>query len=125
MHELSVCYALVEKAEAIARQRKARVVRLLLHIGPLSGVEAELLRRAFPLASAGSACEGATLDIEDAPVSVYCSECNATSVVAANKLICPECGNWRTSLTSGDEMVLQSVELEAWVGRQDASASLA
>ncbi|MCW8845318.1 MAG: hydrogenase maturation nickel metallochaperone HypA [Gammaproteobacteria bacterium] len=123
MHELSVCYALVEQAEAIARQRKARVVRLLLHIGPLSGVEAGLLRRAFPLASAGSACEGAALDIEDAPVSVHCPECKKSSVVAANKLICPACGNWRTSLESGDEMVLQSVELEAWAGGGDVLSS--
>jgi hydrogenase nickel incorporation protein HypA/HybF len=123
MHELSVCYALVEQAEVIARQRKSRVTRLLLRIGPLSGVEAELLRRAFPLASAGSVCEGATLDIEDAPISVYCPGCEATSAVAANKLICPECGNWRTSLVSGDEMVLQSVELEARAGHEDASAS--
>ena len=99
------------------------MARLLLRIGPLSGVEAELLRRAFPLASAGSECEGATLEIEDAPVSVHCPECEATSAVAANKLICPECGNWRTSLVSGDEMVLQSVELEAWVGSEDASSS--
>ncbi len=123
MHELSICYALVEQAEAIARERKARVVRLLLHIGPLSGAEAGLLRRAFPLASAGSACEGATLDIEDAPVSVYCPECETTSPVAANKLICPVCGNWRTNLESGDEMVLQSVELEAWVDSEGALVS--
>lgn len=112
MHELSVCQALVEQAERIGRQRRARVVTLVLQIGPLSGVESELLRRAFPLASAGTCCEGATLEILDAPVTVHCPDCGASSVVAANKLICPECGNWRTSLKSGDEMVLQSVELE-------------
>jgi hydrogenase nickel incorporation protein HypA/HybF len=112
MHELSVCQALVDQAEAIARQRKAKVVRLLLQIGPLSGVESELLRRAFPLASAGTDCEGASLDIRDAAVSVNCPDCKETFPVQANKLICPRCGNWRTTLASGDEMVLQSVELE-------------
>lgn len=112
MHELSVCQALVDQAERIARERRARVVLLTLHIGPLSGVESDLLRRAFPLASAGTCCEGAALEILAAPVTVYCPDCMVTSEVAANKLLCPECGNWRTSLASGDEMVLQSVELE-------------
>jgi hydrogenase nickel incorporation protein HypA/HybF len=112
MHELSVCQALVEQAERIARERQSRVIRLMLKIGPLSGVESELLRRAFPLASAGTCCEGAALEFLAAPVTVYCPDCMTTSEVAANKLLCPECGNWRTSLASGDEMVLQTVELE-------------
>ena len=107
-----MCQALVEQAELIARERQARVIRLMLQIGPLSGVESELLRRAFPLASAGTCCEGAALEFLAAPVTVYCPDCMATSEVAANKLLCPECGNWRTSLASGDEMVLQRVELE-------------
>ncbi len=121
MHELSVCQALVEQAERIARERQARVIRLMLKIGPLSGVESELLRRAFPLASAGTCCEGAALEILAAPVTVYCPDCRVTSEVAANKLLCPECGNWRTSLASGDEMVLQTVELETRVGNGNES----
>ena len=67
MHELSVCQALVEQAERIARERQARVIRLMLTIGPLSGVESELLRRAFPLASAGTCCEGAALENGSTP----------------------------------------------------------
>jgi len=122
MHELSVCQALVEQAELIARERQARVIRLMLQIGPLSGVESELLRRAFPLASAGTCCEGAALEILAAPVTVYCPDCMVTSEVAANKLLCPECGNWRTSLASGDEMVLQTVELETRAGDGNESA---
>jgi len=122
MHELSVCQALVEQAERIARERQARVIRLMLTIGPLSGVESELLRRAFPLASAGTVCEGAVLEILAAPVTVFCPDCTATSEVAANKLLCPECGNWRTSLASGDEMVLQRVELETRNANDSESA---
>jgi hydrogenase nickel incorporation protein HypA/HybF len=122
MHELSVCQALVEQADAISRQHQGRVIRLLLLIGPLSGVESELLQRAFPLASAGTGCEGATLEIEGAPVSVYCPDCKVTSPATANKLICPECGNWRTRLESGDEMILQSVELETLAGNGNGAA---
>lgn len=113
MHELAICQSLVGQASAIARQREAQVVRLLVAIGPLSGVEPALLRRAFPLAAAGSPLEGAELDIRLSSVEVNCDKCDRVSKVTANKLVCPLCGNWRTSLASGDEMLLERVELEA------------
>lgn len=112
MHELSVCQALVEQAVAVARQHDGRVRRLVLKIGPLSGVEPELLRRAFPLASAGTEVEDAELEIQSLAPRIRCGECGQESEVPANRLVCPHCRNWRTTLVSGDEMVLQQVELE-------------
>ena len=113
MHELAICQSLVNQASEIARQRNGHVRRLLLTIGPLSGVEPDLLQRAFPLAAAGSPAEGAELDIRLSSVEVNCGKCARGSQVAANKLVCPLCGTWRTSLASGDEMLLERVELEA------------
>jgi len=112
MHELSVCQALVEQALRVAGQHDGRVVRLVLKIGPLSGVEPELLRRAFPLASAGTDVEDAQLEILSLVPRISCTECGQESEVPANRLVCPHCKNWRTRLVSGDEMVLQQVELE-------------
>ena len=44
MHELSVCLALLEQVGSIAAQKAShRVTRIELRVGPLSGVEAELL----------------------------------------------------------------------------------
>ena len=41
MHELSVCLALMHPVESLAREHEAgRVDRLVLQVGPLSGVEA-------------------------------------------------------------------------------------
>jgi len=53
------------------------------------------------------------LDIRLSVVEVSCDKCDRVSQVPANKLVCPLCGNWRTSLASGDEMMLERVELEA------------
>ena len=50
MHELSVCQALVDQLEALGKEQQAvRVVKLLVGIGPLSGVEPPLLERAFEI----------------------------------------------------------------------------
>ena len=113
MHELAVCQGLMGQVEQIARRENAeRITRILLSIGPLSGVEATLLRDAFPIAAAGSVAEDADLVIAEQAVKVKCLSCGAESAASANRLLCAACGDYRTRLVSGDEMLLMSVELE-------------
>jgi len=112
MHELSVCLALMSQVNRIAAEHEAgRVEKIVLRIGPLSGIEAALLKNAFPLASAGTVAEDAELVIDHSPVLVECTICHATSEVAPNRLLCGACGDFRTRVTSGEEMTLVSLEL--------------
>lgn len=113
MHELAICQSLINQIENIVSERNAQSVSLIvIGMGPLSGVEAQLLKNAYPIASAGTVAANAELVIEYLPVKVKCNECGCESDVAVNKLTCKHCGNWRTSLVSGDELLLMSVELE-------------
>lgn len=112
MHELSVCLSLVQQVEKIAHERNACAIdRIMIKVGPLSGIEPELLRSAYPLAAVGTIASDAELIISDAEIVVRCNECGAESTVAVNRLLCSVCGDFRTRLVSGDEMVLQSLEL--------------
>jgi len=113
MHELSVCLSLLREVERIARDNDAgRVTRIAVTLGPLSGVEPELLRNAYPMAVAGTIAENAELQIDVAEIVVKCSQCGAESPAKPNRLLCGECGDFRTNLVSGDEMVLKTVELD-------------
>lgn len=113
MHELAVAQALVEQVESVIRQHRAQSASLIrVRIGPLSGVVAELLANAFPLAAAGSRMEHAVLDLVAAPITVRCETCGAQTEAAMNRLVCGACGDWHTRIVSGDELVLESVELE-------------
>ncbi|MBT8088177.1 MAG: hydrogenase maturation nickel metallochaperone HypA [Gammaproteobacteria bacterium] len=113
MHELSVCLSLMQQVEAIAEQQNAtRVTQITLSIGPLSGVEPDLLQHAYPLATAGTVAEDAELIIETAEVVVRCSQCNSKTPVAPNKLLCGSCGDFRTQVVSGDELTLMRLELD-------------
>lgn len=113
MHELSVCNALIGQVERIAREHDAAAVAsIVIRIGPLSGVEPELLRRAYPIAAAGTVADAAELVIGTADVVVRCSQCNEESRVPANRLLCRACGDFRTRVVSGDELLLERVELE-------------
>lgn len=114
MHELSVCQALVAQLESVSAANGGGAVELVrLRIGPLSGIEASLLRQAFPLAAAGTIAHHAELVIEAAPIVVQCKECGARTEAAPNRMLCGACGGFRVRMSSGDEMLLESVELAA------------
>jgi hydrogenase nickel incorporation protein HypA/HybF len=119
MHELAICQSLMEQVESIAHEREAKcVTSITIGIGPLSGVEFQLLKNAYPIASAGTVAEDAELIIEHLPIKVRCNQCGTESDALPNKLTCKQCGDWRTTLISGDEMMLMSLELEK---QKDAS----
>ncbi len=112
MHELSICEAVLQQALTIARSNNgSSVLSITLRIGPLSGVEPELLRAAFPLVAHGTRCEAAQIDIQTIPVVVRCNHCSTVSEVSPNRLVCASCGAWQVTLMSGDDMLLESVEL--------------
>jgi len=113
VHELSICQALLNQVEAIALAHHAKnIASIVVAIGPLSGVEIQLLKNAYPVASAGTVAESAELIIEQMPIRVKCNQCGAESEATLNKLVCGQCGDWQTRLISGDELMLMSVELE-------------
>ena len=113
MHELAVAQALVEQVEAVIDQHQASIATSVrVRIGPLAGVMPDLLATAFPLAAAGSRAEHAELEFTHAPIRVRCRTCGAETEAAMNRLICGACGDWHTQILSGDELLLESVELE-------------
>jgi hydrogenase nickel incorporation protein HypA/HybF len=112
VHELAICQALVSQVEDIAGQQTAWVRQVRVGIGPLSGIEPQLLESAYPLACAGTLAEGSLLEIERTDVRVRCRGCGAETVAAPNRLVCGACGDWHTDLLAGDELLLLRVELE-------------
>ena len=112
MHEFAVCQDMLRQVAAIAADERATAVEVItVRIGPLSGIEAHLLSRAFPLAAAGTVAENARLIIEALPIKVKCQLCGAETDAKPNRLICGQCGDYHTQLLSGDEMLLASLEL--------------
>jgi len=127
MHELAVCQALMEQVEHIAAGQRAQSVESIhLGIGPLSGVEPRLLEQAFSIARAGTIASQADLVIETIAVQVSCKQCGAQTTVMPSRLLCGTCGDWRTTLVSGDELTLQHIEItRSTAADRDAAARTA
>jgi hydrogenase nickel incorporation protein HypA/HybF len=113
MHELAICQALIEQVQRVARDNAARrIVSITVSVGPLSGVEPQLLEHAYPLAAAGTVAEEARLVVVTVPVRVRCRSCRAESEAASNRLLCGRCNDWQVDVIAGEEMLLQRVEIE-------------
>jgi len=127
MHELAVCNALMEQVRATARQHGAgRVGRITLRIGPLSGVEPDLLEHAFSIARGGEYTGLSELVIETTPIRIRCRACGNENEAAANRMLCDTCGAYNVEVCSGDELLLASIELqdipEAGAERESSNA---
>jgi hydrogenase nickel incorporation protein HypA/HybF len=122
MHELAICQELMSQVLNVAAQNAAtRVEKVVLSVGPLSGVEPGLLRRAFTVAQAGTLAAQAGLELRSSTARVSCHSCGTQSDAAPNRLVCGQCGDWKVKLVQGDELLLLSVELS---GLADGSPAL-
>lgn len=112
MHEMAICLGLLSEAARVALAHHATAVtRLSVQIGPLSGVQAPQLARAFHIARIGTLAETANLDIDATPVVVWCEPCGTETEVPPNALLCGDCGTWKVTLRSGNELLLKRVDL--------------
>lgn len=113
MHELSIGRALLKQVEIIAFQHEASsVVGVTVQIGVLSGVEGHLLRNAWKQIRNDSIAGNVELNIIPVMAHIHCKACGLDSPVSPNRLVCPECGSLQARLTSGDELLLESVDLQ-------------
>ena len=111
MHEYSIVQSLVDAVERSAATHAGVVHRIDVKIGDLSGVDCELLTTAFEVFRAGTICEHATMTIDRTPVRWACPKCNA-EIPRGEPLRCSACKE-PAHLTSGDEIILQRIEMEA------------
>lgn len=113
MHELSVCQGLIKQVSQIAAEHNAtHVEKIYLQVGPLAGVEPALLQTAFPIARINSLAEQAEMFIQTVPIRVRCKTCSAESEASVNNLTCLACGDWQTELLSGDELLIERIEMQ-------------
>ena len=108
MHELAITESLV--AAIAEKVGTARVTRVRLEIGKLSGVVAESVRFCFDVCAAGTALEGATLEILEPASLVLCRECRAETELADGIPLCA-CGSGNVEITGGAELRIQEVEV--------------
>ena len=68
------------------------------------------LAASFMIAAAGGVAEDAVAELVLVPVRASCPACKAVTVAEEQVLACSSCGSVDVELTTGDELMLESIE---------------
>lgn len=117
MHELALARSLIEMVDDYAHANGARrVTRVRIRVGVLSALT-RALHVSFRAASRGTSCDGAVLEIEEVPLTVYCRFCDDVKAPSGPyNFRCPVCGHATPKLVTGREMQLVSIALDESAG---------
>jgi hydrogenase nickel incorporation protein HypA/HybF len=111
VHELSIAQAIVDVAARHARG--SRVARVYVRVGQLRQVVRAALEFSFELCAHGTPVEGAVLELEMVEVGVTCRTCGTESEPGGFPLACGACGGLDVTVVQGEELQVESLELEA------------
>jgi hydrogenase nickel incorporation protein HypA/HybF len=88
----------------------ARVARVRLAIGKLSGVMPDAVSFCFDVCAAGTPLEGARLEVEEITARVRCRTCRAETLLDDDVPLC-RCGSADLEVLSGQELKIKEVEV--------------
>lgn len=108
MHELSITQSVVDAVTE--RLLDARVRRIRLEVGRLSGLVPDAVRFCFEMVAAGTTCEGAELQIDEPPGRARCRSCGCAFDTDEVLPLC-DCGSADVAVEGGQELRIREVEV--------------
>ena len=115
MHELSIATALAESLIAYSRGHNVKISCAHVKAGILSGIDPEALKFAWEPALSNfpdSGLENCRLEIKTALLKHRCKNCGQEFEFEKWQIECPECGKETLQRESGNEFLLESIEVE-------------
>lgn len=116
MHEFSICHTLVEKVLEEADKLtppSVRVTKTGMACGRLRQIVPEYLQTAYEALTKDTIAEQSVLKIREIPIVGYCAACGWEGELAVDYgFVCPACGAMTPELISGQELYLETIEVE-------------
>jgi hydrogenase nickel incorporation protein HypA/HybF len=110
MHELSIAAAVVDTAVRHAAGRRVTVVTV--RFGRLRQIVPTSLAFAFDVVARETVCDGARLEQEVVPARLRCAPCAHEWEIDLPAFRCPRCGGADVAVLSGEELEVESIEIE-------------
>ncbi|MGO9490242.1 MAG: hydrogenase maturation nickel metallochaperone HypA [Solirubrobacteraceae bacterium] len=109
MHELALARAVLDAAVTHADGRRVRSVDVT--VGALRQVVPASLAFHFEILARGTPCDGARLRQRATPARLRCS-CGHEWELEEPSFRCPRCGGGRARVIGGEELLVESIEVE-------------
>lgn len=114
MHEMSIMSSLFRILQEKAEQENAkRIISITILVGVLSGIEPDLLTFAFEAFAKDTNAEGANFVVKKTEMTGRCKACGNDKFEFVDfVLTCPKCGSLDIEVLGGDELLVESMEVE-------------
>lgn len=114
MHEMSLMAGVFEAIEAsLANIKFKKVTKIKLQVGKFTNAEPDALEFAFRAFAHGTYVEGAVFEIDQIPVEGHCRQCDLNFEINPLEFVCPKCLGFDIEIIRGQELLLESVEVES------------
>lgn len=113
MHELAVTQSILDISLRHAQKVEAkRIVAINLVVGRFSSIVDDSVQFYWDMIAEGTIAHGAKLHFERIPAEMKCQECGNTFEPNDVSFTCPECLSPRIRVTKGDELRVESIDVE-------------
>ena len=110
MHEMAISSAVLESVLRHAAGRQVTGVKL--RVGHLRQVVPDSLEFYWGIVTRDSVCEGSVLEQELIPARLECTRCSREWEIELPVFRCPSCGGADVTVAAGDELEVESIEVE-------------
>jgi hydrogenase nickel incorporation protein HypA/HybF len=112
MHELSVAQEILEIVKQYLPNPVPGSVKFVkLNIGRLSNILPESLSFCYEAITDKTPLDGSKLIINELPLLISCSNCEAEMEIEPPIFVCPTCGSSQIKIISGTELYIEEIEL--------------
>jgi hydrogenase nickel incorporation protein HypA/HybF len=113
MHELAVAQSIVDTVSAALKSRPTgRITTIRLRIGRLTDIAPEALQFGFTALTRDTKLAETSLIIDSVPIMAVCRACEHTFAVEDFRFVCPRCRAHTTDMVQGDELEIESMDIE-------------
>lgn len=114
MHEYHIVESIVKQIlEKAKSSNAARVIRVTLVMGELSGLKDGSVRSYFENLSRGTLLEGAELIIKPVRSKLKCKDCGEIFECKKADFNCPKCSGLGVLTDSGKEFYIDNIEIDS------------
>lgn len=113
MHELAITESILNiTLETAEKYNAAKVTEVKITIGEMSSIVPACVQEYFNLLSEDTVASHAKLTFNIVPAMIHCNDCGKDSHVEHFRIICPLCQSRNTTVCSGKEFYVDSIDIE-------------
>jgi hydrogenase nickel incorporation protein HypA/HybF len=113
MHELAITQSILDIALENAHKIEAgHITGINLIVGQMASVVDDSIQFYWDILSEGTIAKGALIKIQRIPMQMHCVDCGNTFLPGSQTFDCPECNSIRVQVKQGDELRVESIDVE-------------